>query len=72
MDEPLYDSLRTKEQLGYSVSCGLRNTNGILGLAIRIQSERFEPSYLHTRVEEFLSKKFAEKLQHLTDKEFYR
>jgi hypothetical protein len=29
MDEPLYDTLRTKEQLGYSVSCGVRMTNGL-------------------------------------------
>lgn len=47
MDEPLYDTLRTKEQLGYSVSCGLRMTNGILGFAIRVQSERYVTVYLH-------------------------
>lgn len=54
MEEPLYDTLRTKEQLGYSVSCGLRMTNGILGLAVKIQSERYEPEHLHARLEAFL------------------
>jgi len=54
MEEPLYDTLRTKEQLGYSVSCGLRMTNGILGLAVKIQSERYEPEHLHARLEVFL------------------
>ena len=32
MEEPVFDTLRTQEQLGYSVSMTLRNTYGVLGL----------------------------------------
>lgn len=54
MEEPLYDTLRTRWQLGYSVSCGLRMTNGVLGLCIRVMSERFDPATLQARIDEFL------------------
>merc|ERR1711871_322447 len=56
LDEPLFDTLRTKEQLGYSVSGDLRNTFSILGFCIRITSSNHPPSYLHSRVEKFLIK----------------
>eukprot|EP00952_Eustigmatos_sp_NYUAD-ZCMA_P004412 19417-Eustigmatos_ZCMA.PRE.1 len=67
MEEPLYDSLRTKEQLGYVVSCGVRMTHGVLGFCVRLQSERYEPQVLHTRVEEFL-RRFRERLASMSDK----
>ena len=39
--EPFYDTLRTKEQLGYSVHCSTRLTHGILGFAfVVISGER--------------------------------
>ena len=34
MEEPVFDTLRTKEQLGYTVYNTLRNTYGILGKEI--------------------------------------
>ena len=39
MEEPVFDTLRTKEQLGYSVFSMLRNTHGILGLSITVNSQ---------------------------------
>ena len=36
--EPFYDTLRTKEQLGYSVHCSTRLTHGILGFAFVVIS----------------------------------
>jgi len=53
MSEPAFNVLRTKEQLGYIVSC--REWNGIeyVGLRILVQSER-DPRYLETRIEAFL------------------
>lgn len=36
--EPFYDTLRTKEQLGYSVHCSARLTHGILGFAFVVIS----------------------------------
>ena len=34
LSEPLFDQLRSKQQLGYSVSCGVRQTFGMLGIFI--------------------------------------
>jgi secreted Zn-dependent insulinase-like peptidase len=71
MTEPLYDTLRTKEQLGYSVSCGFRQTSGVLGYCVRLQSERFQPAHLQLRVESFLTG-FRDHLIAMGDAEFYR
>ncbi len=38
VSEPFYDTLRTKEQLGYSVHCSTRLTHGILGFAFVVVS----------------------------------
>ena len=40
VSEPFYDTLRTKEQLGYSVHCSTRLTHGILGFAFVVISGR--------------------------------
>lgn len=34
--EPCYDTLRTKQQLGYSVHSGTRLTHGVSGLVVQI------------------------------------
>ena len=39
MEEPVFDILRTKEQLGYSVFSMLRNTHGILGISVTVNSQ---------------------------------
>merc|ERR1712150_317971 len=39
MEEPVFDILRTKEQLGYAVYSMLRNTYGILGVSITVNSQ---------------------------------
>ena len=36
--EPAYDTLRTKEQLCYSVNAGVRLTHGVLGFAVVVVS----------------------------------
>ena len=43
MDEPVFDVLRTREQLGYNVYVTLRNTFGILGFSITVdfQADKF-------------------------------
>uniref|UniRef100_A0AAR5Q891 Insulin-degrading enzyme n=1 Tax=Dendroctonus ponderosae TaxID=77166 RepID=A0AAR5Q891_DENPD len=53
IQEPCFNVLRTKEQLGYIVFSGVRKSNGVQGLRIIVQSER-HPSYLDGRIEEFL------------------
>lgn len=56
MAEPAFDRLRTKEQLGYIVSCGQWQSSGgsETGIRIVVQSERV-PTYLEERVEAFLN-----------------
>ena len=36
LEEPLFDALRTQQQLGYSVSCGARWTAGTCGFGVRV------------------------------------
>jgi insulysin len=53
-DEPCFDQLRTKEQLGYVVFSGASLHNTWLGYRILIQSER-TPEYLEARIDSFLN-----------------
>ncbi|KAK9862426.1 hypothetical protein WJX84_001898 [Apatococcus fuscideae] len=55
MNEPCYNVLRTKEQLGYSVSCGIRQTFGILGFCLDIVSGSKSPGHLDERIDAFLT-----------------
>ncbi|CAM9190564.1 unnamed protein product [Scytosiphon promiscuus] len=54
MEEPLYDQLRTKEQLGYSVGCSPRATSGVLGFCVTAQSAAYGPAHLYDRVRAFM------------------
>ncbi|QDZ23491.1 insulinase-like metalloprotease [Chloropicon primus] len=69
MYEPFFDTLRTKEQLGYSVSCSLKNTYGMLGFCFSIVSAKFSPLHIEERVEAFI-KDFFKVLSDMTDAEF--
>lgn len=51
--EPCFNQLRTREQLGYLVFSGVRRHVGTMGLRFIIQSER-DTVYLENRVDEFL------------------
>lgn len=52
--EPIYDTLRTKEQLGYTVHSGTRLTHGVLGFAVVVVSAARGPRFLDGRIERFL------------------
>ncbi|KAK9808961.1 hypothetical protein WJX72_007074 [[Myrmecia] bisecta] len=69
--EPFYDSLRTKQQLGYSVHCGVRLTHGILGFCFLVVSGVHGPAHLDARIEDFLAS-FPTALAALSDEEFER
>uniref|UniRef100_A0A131Z3S2 Metalloprotease n=1 Tax=Rhipicephalus appendiculatus TaxID=34631 RepID=A0A131Z3S2_RHIAP len=71
MEEPCFDILRTKSQLGYDVSCSNRNTNGIVGFTVGVccSAEKFTCSYVDEQIELFLSM-FAKKIAELTQEEF--
>ncbi|KAM5572813.1 nardilysin-like [Rosa sericea] len=53
--EPLYDQLRTKEQLGYVVWCGLREIRRVYGFVFCVQSSEYNPIYLQGRVDNFIN-----------------
>jgi secreted Zn-dependent insulinase-like peptidase len=63
MSEVLYSTLRTKEQLGYSVSCGVRLDSGCLGFDISVESASHPPEHINDRIEAFLLL-FRERLLH--------
>ncbi|MBE3048893.1 insulinase family protein, partial [Candidatus Bathyarchaeota archaeon] len=68
MHEPAFDQLRTKEQLGYIVFCGMRAFATTYGFRFLVQSER-DPEYLESRVDSFIEG-FGEALTKMTDEEF--
>ena len=67
-DEPGFDQLRTKEQLGYVVFTGTRLQSTTMGYRVLIQSER-TPQYLETRVNAFL-REFGNVLEKMSSEEF--
>jgi len=72
IEEPLFDILRTQEQLGYAVSNSYRFNNGILGFSVYVQSqENKNPSVkINQRIEKFLCDDVNKILEKLTDEEF--
>ncbi|XP_042206684.1 nardilysin-like [Homarus americanus] len=70
MDEPVFDVLRTREQLGYHVFCTNHNTFGILGLSITVntQANKFSVSHVDERIEAFLEE-FMTTVKNMKDDE---
>ena len=70
LSEPAFDTLRTKEQLGYIVAANSWNALGDneTGLRIVVQSER-SPVYLEGRVDAFLDH-MTSVIEFMTDEEF--
>ncbi|XP_017771798.1 PREDICTED: nardilysin-like isoform X2 [Nicrophorus vespilloides] len=71
IEEPLFDVLRTKEQLGYNVFCALRDTFGILGFSITVntQATKHTTGHIDGRIEAFC-KHVQKLLKKMTDKKF--
>jgi len=71
MEEPLFNKLRTQEQLGYDISCNLRNIYGILGysITIYIQANKYTTEHVDQRIEEFF-KSFMKILQDISEEDF--
>ncbi|KAJ3581232.1 hypothetical protein NHX12_016882, partial [Muraenolepis orangiensis] len=68
MEEPCFDFLRTKETLGYHVYPTCRNTSGILGFSVTVETQatKFSTETVELKIEEFLSS-FGKKLSALGD-----
>ncbi|KAL5582861.1 hypothetical protein UlMin_015303 [Ulmus minor] len=69
IEEPLFNQLRTKEQLGYVVQCSPRVTYRVFGFCFNVQSSEYNPIYLEERIESFLTG-LEELLEGLDDKSF--
>lgn len=54
MEDPYYDSLRTKQQLGYLVFSGVKLVEGVSLIYLLVQSAERDPSYITDRSLEFL------------------
>jgi len=64
MEEPLFDTLRTKQQLGYSVYCSTEHsTGGVLAYSITVETDstKFTADEIDTKITGFL-KYFYKKL----------
>ncbi|KAE9349877.1 Nardilysin-like [Phytophthora fragariae] len=70
MEEPLFDTLRTKQELGYDVSCTVRVTNGILGFGVMVQSSLFAAEYISACVDRFIVD-FEEAIEMMADEHFH-
>ncbi|XP_046617809.1 nardilysin-like [Neodiprion virginianus] len=70
MEEPLFNQLRTQEQLGYNVFCLMRDTFGILGYSITVctQADKFTTEHVDERIETFI-KSFLKVLNKMSEKE---
>ena len=71
LEEPLFNILRTREQLGYDVSALTRDTFGILGFSITVvsQYDRFSVDHVDSRIEAFLQT-FMKELKRLKSPDF--
>ncbi|KAM8888335.1 nardilysin b [Synchiropus picturatus] len=71
MEEPCFDFLRTKETLGYTVYPSCRETSGILGFSVTVETQatKFSTELVDAKIEEFLLS-FGERLSELTDEAF--
>ncbi|XP_029900301.1 nardilysin [Myripristis murdjan] len=71
MEEPCFDFLRTKETLGYHVYPTCRNTSGVLGFSVTVETQatKFNTELVELKIEEFLAS-FGEKLSALTEEAF--
>uniref|UniRef100_A0A3Q4H5N9 Nardilysin b (N-arginine dibasic convertase) n=1 Tax=Neolamprologus brichardi TaxID=32507 RepID=A0A3Q4H5N9_NEOBR len=71
MEEPCFDFLRTKETLGYQVYPTCRNTSGVLGFSVTVETQatKFSSEFVEAKIEEFLVS-FGERLLGLSDEAF--
>mmetsp|Transcript_9358 Transcript_9358/g.14192 ORF Transcript_9358/g.14192 Transcript_9358/m.14192 type:complete len:178 (-) Transcript_9358:267-800(-) len=69
LDEPFFDQLRTKQQLGYAVFCGASSNNDVLGCKFVIQAPKHSAEYCVHQINEFLVS-MGETVKALSDEDF--
>jgi len=68
---PVYDTLRTKEQLGYVVFGGMMQHLSVLELRVIVQGEKEAPDPIDGKIEAVLDS-FTQSLQKISDGEFHK
>ncbi|CAO1404402.1 unnamed protein product [Diamesa tonsa] len=70
--DPLYDNLRTKEQLGYAVGSAKVNTYGILAMIFVLlsQENKHSAELVNARIEKFVSEDLKKILEEMSDEQF--
>lgn len=69
--EPLFNALRTQEQLGYSVASSVKRDYKMLGFVISVESQEVKhPACMVDEKIEFFLRKFTDTLQSLSDDDF--
>ena len=63
MNERMFDELRTKQQLGYSVGVGHRKTCGVYGIKLYVQSAEHSPIFLEAKILEFIDNFYFDMLK---------
>eukprot|EP00967_Tisochrysis_lutea_P145904 scaffold274513_cov33-Tisochrysis_lutea.AAC.7 len=71
MYEPLFNQLRTKQQMGYSVGCSGRSTHATLGLLIHVTSASHSPKEIEDAILQFVHG-FLEQLESMPPDEYAR
>ncbi|KAJ0400789.1 hypothetical protein P43SY_004884 [Pythium insidiosum] len=69
MEEPLFDTLRTKQELGYDVSCTVRLTHGVIGFGVMVESSLFKADYITSCIENFLVE-FEQAIMSMSEEHF--
>lgn len=72
LTEPFFDQLRTKEQLGYSVSIDEIGYDNVYAMSFEITSSSHPVSHIRERMEAFLIEYRSTTLANVTHKEFNR
>jgi len=54
LSQPAFETLRTREGLGYLVDLSVRYDHGVYGLKVAVQSSTHGPAHLDERIEAFL------------------
>lgn len=63
MAEPLFHELRTTQQLGYEVHCCVRDTHGVVGFSIAVQSASHPTGEIALRIDTFVADQFPAYLE---------
>ena len=72
LEDEFFDSLRTKDQLGYYVACSQRNTRGVPGLLFTIESSKYTPNHCEEKIMAFIETFYKEKLTEASYSDFLK